>query len=99
MMLKDKPWLIPCGIFSRQKAGGHGREFPIVAAAYHVTDICKATEKMLLAGKRREITYLFNRITSKRMRQLPETHQGVAEVSLQKIEYGLGPKRESPFQS
>lgn len=36
IMLKDKTWLIPNCMCSRQKAGGQGREFPIVAAAYQI---------------------------------------------------------------
>lgn len=32
------------------------------------------------------------------MRQLPETHQIVAEGGLEKMKYGLGPKREFPFK-
>lgn len=36
IMLKDKTWSIPNCMCSRQKAGGHEREFPIVAAAYQI---------------------------------------------------------------
>lgn len=35
-MLKDKAWLILNCMFSRQKIGKHGREFPIVAAVYQI---------------------------------------------------------------
>lgn len=89
MMLRNKAWLIPKGMFSRQKAGRRGRVSHCFCC---ISDICKATAKMLLAGKWSEITDLFSRISSKRVRQLPETHQGVVEACLQKIKYGLEPK-------
>lgn len=82
-----------------EKVGRHGRAFPIAVATYHITDICKATEEMLLAGKQNEMKNLFTSSSSKRVRQLPETHQGTTEAGLQKMQCGLGLKEEIPLQS
>ena len=92
-------WLTPNSMFSRQKVGRHGREFPIAIAAYHITDICKAAGKKLLAGKWNEMKNLFTSLSGKRVRQLPETHQGTTEGRLQKMQYRLGLKREIPCKS
>lgn len=95
MMLKDKVWLNPNCMFSRQKTGGHGREFPIAAAAYHI--FVKQQGKCY--EQESEIRYLFSRTSCRRVRQLPETHENAAERGLEKMKYGLQPEREFPFEN